>query len=90
MDFLNEFSRRVSSVARSVTERSKESGEVQRLNAQLRTAQEELDKLYCRYGMACYELKLGGGGREEAAVAEVVGGGENDAADGAFRSPKKV
>lgn len=66
MDFLNEFSRRVSSVARSVTERSKESGEVQRLNAEMRAAQETLDKLYRRYGMVCYALKLGGGSRQEA------------------------
>ena len=42
MDFLNEFSKKVSSVARSVTEKSKETAEVSRLNAELRDARDAL------------------------------------------------
>ena len=45
MDFLNEFSKKVSSVARSVTEKSKETAEVSRLNAELRDARDALEKL---------------------------------------------
>lgn len=61
MDFLNEFSKRFSSVARSVSEKSKEGAEVTRLTAQLREAEAELEKLYARYGRACYALRAGGG-----------------------------
>ena len=71
MDFFNEFSKKVSSVARSVTEKSKESAEVTRLNAQLRDAREQLEGLYARYGKLCYALRAGGGSREAVEQLEV-------------------
>ena len=66
MDFLNEFSKKVSHVARSVTEKSKESAELSRLNGELRDAQDALEKLYARYGEACFAMRQGGGDAEEA------------------------
>lgn len=71
MDFLNEFSKKVSSVARSVTEKSKETAEVSRLNAELRDARDALEKLYARYGKACFAMRQGGGDREAAEQLEL-------------------
>lgn len=71
MDFLNEFSKRFTSVARSVTEKSKESAEVTRLNGEVRAAQEALELLYARYGRLCY-LRLAGGGDAQAEEALAV------------------
>ena len=64
MDFLNEFSKRVSSVARSMAGNSKESAEVARLNSDLQAAEAALEQLYTRYGKACYALREGRGGAE--------------------------
>ncbi len=69
MDFLNEFSKKVSSVARSVTEKSKESAELSRLNAELRQAQDALEKLYARYGKACFAVRQGGDAEEAEQLA---------------------
>ncbi|MBR1820474.1 MAG: zinc ribbon domain-containing protein [Clostridia bacterium] len=69
MDFLNEFSKRFSSVARSVSEKSKESAEVTRLNAELRAATEALEGLYARYGKVCYAIQTGNG---DAKAAEAL------------------
>ena len=66
MDFLNEFSKRFSSVARSVSEKSKESAEVTRLNGDLHAAEAALERLYSRYGKACYALQAGEGSRAAA------------------------
>ena len=66
MDFLNEFSKRVSSVARSVSEKSRESAEVTRMNDELRAAMGALEKLYARYGKVCYAARLGANNRQEA------------------------
>lgn len=66
MDFLNEFGKRVSNVARSVTEKSKESAEVSRLNAELRQAQDALEKLYARFGKVCFAMRQGVGSAETA------------------------
>ena len=71
MDFLNEFTRRFSSVARSVTEKSKEGAEVTRLNGELKASAEALERLYARYGRLCY-LRLSGGGDAEAEEALAV------------------
>ena len=49
MDFFKEFGKQFSSVARSVTEKSKESAEVTRLASELRAAQEGLEQLYARW-----------------------------------------
>lgn len=67
MDFFKEFGKQFSSVARSVTEKSKESAEVIRLAGELRAAQEGLEQLYARYGKACYLLQGGKGSRDAAA-----------------------
>ena len=67
MDFFKEFSKQFSSVARSVSEKSKEGAEVTRLTAELRSARETLEQLYCRYGRACYALQAGQGNPDAAA-----------------------
>lgn len=66
MDFLKEFSKQFSSIARSATEKSKEGAETTRLNAELRTAEASLDSLYNRYGRACYALRTGRGSADAA------------------------
>ena len=66
MDFFKEFSKQVSSVARTVTEKSKEGAEASRLNGELRAAQEALSELYRRYGVVCYDMGQGQDARKEA------------------------
>ena len=66
MDFLKEFSKQFSSVARSVTEKSKEGAEATRLSAKLKTAEDQLEQLYNRYGKACYAIREGQGSDDEA------------------------
>lgn len=67
MDFFKEFSKQFSSVARSVTEKNSRSAEANRLGGELRSAREGLERLYARYGKACYALQNGRGSRDEAA-----------------------
>ena len=71
MDFLKEFSKQFSSVARTVTEKSKEGAETNRLNSELRSAQEALDELYRRYGKVCYDMGLGQDVQKEAEALAV-------------------
>ena len=66
MDFLNEFGKRFTNVARSVTEKSKENAEVTRLNGELHAAEAALEQLFARFGRLCYS---GGGGEEAEALA---------------------
>lgn len=66
MDFFKEFGKQVSNVARSVTDRSKESAEATKAGGELRAAREALERLYARYGKACYALQSGRGNREAA------------------------
>lgn len=66
MDFFKEFGKQVSNVARSVTDRSKESAEATKAGGELRAAREALEQLYARYGKACYALQSGRGNREAA------------------------
>lgn len=73
MDFLNEFSKRFSNVARSVSEKSKETAEVTRLNGELRAAEAALELLYARYGRLCYGGDPGG---EVEALATRIRAGE--------------
>ena len=61
MDFLKEFSKQFSSMARSASEKSKDGAEVNRLGAELKAAEASLDSLYGRFGRACYALRSGGG-----------------------------
>lgn len=77
MDFLNEFSKRFTSVARSVTEKNKEGAEVTRLNGELKDAQAALEQLYARYGRLCYLRRSGGGDAQaEEALAVRIQAGE--------------
>ena len=66
MDFFKEFGKQVSNVARSVTDRSRESAEATKAGGELRAAREALEQLYARYGKACYALQNGRGNRAEA------------------------
>lgn len=66
MDLLNEFGKRVSSMARSVSEKSKEGAEVTRLNAELKAAEAALEQLYARYGRECFAMQAGGGDAKAA------------------------
>ena len=66
MDFLKEFSKQFSSVARSVTEKSKDGTGANRLNAELKAAEEGLERLYNRYGKACYAVHEGRGSADAA------------------------
>ncbi len=66
MDFFNEVSKKFSSVARSVSEKTKESVEVTRLTGDLRNARNELEQLYNSYGKACYALREGEGDAKTA------------------------
>ena len=76
MDIFNEFSKRFSSVARSVTEKSKEGAEVTRLNGELKAASKALEALYARYGKVCYAIQAGGGdpGAAEALAVRIRAG----------------
>jgi len=65
MDFLNEFSKKFTSVARSVSEKSRENAETSRLNGELSAATNNLEKLYGRFGRACYAVHEGGGDHKE-------------------------
>ena len=61
MDFFKEFSKQFSNVARSVSGTPKEGAEVARLNAELKAVEGALEKLYARYGKACYAYNHGAG-----------------------------
>lgn len=76
MDILKEFGRlgkQVTNVARSVSEKSKDSAEVTRLNAELKAACDALDDLYLRYGKVCYDIGAGAdvGDEAEALVVRI-------------------
>ncbi len=71
MDFLNEFGKRFSSVARSVSEKSKEGAELSRLNGEVKAAEAALEQLYARYGQLCYARRAGGGDPEAIEALEV-------------------
>ena len=68
MDFFKEFSKQFTNVARSVTERSKdrENGELSKLNGDIQAAEAALERLFCRYGKACYAQRFGQGSGEDA------------------------
>lgn len=58
MDFFKEFSKQFTNVARSVSEKSKESAEVSKLNGELRAVGESLEQLYARYGRLMYDAAV--------------------------------
>ena len=66
MDFLKEFSKQFTNVARSVSGAPKENPEAAKLNGDLKAARAALKELYARYGEACFALQEGKGNRDEA------------------------
>jgi len=60
MDFFNDIGKKFSSVARQVTEKTKESVESTRLYGDIRSSQNDLEHLYAEYGKACFALRMGG------------------------------
>ena len=61
MDFFNGFGKKVSSVMRSVTEKSKDGDEALRLSGEIRSANTALAKRFSELGKASYDLAMGGG-----------------------------
>ena len=59
MDFLKEFSKQFTNMARTATEKSREGAEISRLNAELRAAEQSLERLYNRFGRASYAAVTG-------------------------------
>jgi len=68
MDFFNDIGKKFSSMARSVTEKTREGVESTRLYSDLRSAKNELEQLFCEYGRACYDLRSGAGDAEGAEI----------------------
>jgi len=66
MEFFNDLSKRFSSVAKSVTEKTKDSVEVTRIASDLRIQKNALEQLYTELGKACYALRMGEGDSEQA------------------------
>ena len=59
MDFFNDLGKRFSSVAKTVTEKTRDSVEVSRLAGDLRTQKNALEQLYVELGKVCYALRMG-------------------------------
>lgn len=59
MDFFNDLSKRFSSVAKTVTEKTRDSVEVSRLAGDLRAQKNALEQLYVELGKVCYALRMG-------------------------------
>ena len=61
MDFFNDLGKKFSNMARSVSEKTKESVETTRISGDLRGAKSQLEQLYAEYGKACYDIHMGAG-----------------------------
>ncbi|MGX8706288.1 MAG: zinc ribbon domain-containing protein [bacterium] len=59
MDFFNDLGKRFSSVAKTVTEKTRDSVEVSRLAGDLRAQKNALEQLYAELGKVCYALRMG-------------------------------
>ena len=66
MDFLKEFGKQFSGRAKPSSEKSKEGAELNRINAALSETEAALDRLYTRYGKACYAVQAGRGDPDAA------------------------
>lgn len=66
MDFFNDLGKKFSNVARSVTEKTKESVEVTRISGDLRSIRNELEQIYTEYGKVCYDVHMGVGSQSAA------------------------
>lgn len=69
MDFLNDIGRKFTSMARSVTEKTREGVENTRIFTDLRGARNDLEALYCEYGKVCYGILQGA---DEQIQADVI------------------
>lgn len=73
MDFWNDIGKKFSSMARSVTEKTREGVESTRIFTDLRSAKNDLEDLYCEYGKVCFDLTRGEGDESRAqALAERI------------------
>ena len=66
MEFFNDLSKRFSNVAKSVTEKTKDSVEVTRIANDLRVQKNQLEQLYTDLGKACYAVRIGEGDADQA------------------------
>ena len=66
MDFFNDLSKRFSSVARSVTEKARDSVESTRLASDLRVQKNALEQLYTELGRLCYDIRMDKGDADQA------------------------
>lgn len=66
MEFFNDLSKRFSNVAKSVTEKTKDSVEVTRIASDLRIQKNALEQLYTELGKVCFALRMGSGNSEQA------------------------
>ena len=71
MEFFNDLSKKFSNVAKSVTEKTKESVEVTRIASDIRGLKNEVEQLYTELGKVCYALRQGDG---DASKAEEIAG----------------
>ncbi len=68
MDFLKEFSKQLSGKGRSASEKTRVGAELNRLSGELADAEAALDRLYTRYGRACYAMQAGRGDPDAASA----------------------
>lgn len=66
MEFFNDLSKRFSNVAKSVTEKTKDSVEVTRIASDLRIQKNALEQLYTELGKICFAIRMGDGDAEQA------------------------
>ena len=66
MDFLNDLGKRFSSVAKSVTDRTRDGVESTRIASDLRVRKNVLEQLYAELGRVCYAIRTGSGDPEQA------------------------
>lgn len=66
MEFFNDLSKRFSNVAKSVSEKTKDSVEVTRIASDLRLQRNALEQLYTELGKVCYTIRMGEGDSEQA------------------------
>lgn len=66
MDFFNDLSKKFTNVAKSVTEKTKDSVEVTRIASDLRNQKNALEQLYTELGKVCYAIRMGEGDANQA------------------------
>ena len=66
MEYFNVIGKKFSNVAKSVTEKTKDSVEVTRIASDLRIQRNALEQLYAELGKVCYAIRMGDGDAEQA------------------------